>query len=189
MLCDLVKKSRSIRSFKAGEPVPYETLRDLCELARNCPAAMNRQPLKYRLVYTPEECAKLQPLTRWAGSLPIKLPPKGQEPTAFIVICHDTSVADEKPIFLYDVGIVAQTIMLGAAEAGFGGCIIGSANPDAVSSCLSLPSHIVPRLILGLGVPNETAVLTEATDGNVTYYRDGQNVHYVPKRPLDEILL
>ena len=189
MLIDLVKQSRSIRSFKAGEAVPCEVLTELCELARNCPAAMNRQPLKYRLVYTPEECARLQPLTRWASSLPIKLPPKGQEPTAFIVICHDTEIAEEKPIFLYDVGIVAETMMLGATEAGFGGCIIGSADPSAVADCLSLPSHIIPRLILGLGVPAETTVLTVAAEGDVTYYRDEQNLHYVPKRPLDEIIL
>ena len=189
MLIDLVKQNRSIRSFEAGKPVPCEVLTELCELARSCPAAMNRQPLKYRLVYTPEECARLQPLTRWASALSVKLPPKGQEPTAFIVICHDTEIAEEKPIFLYDVGIVAEVMMLGAAERGFGGCIIGSADPKAVADCLSLPAHVIPRLILGLGVPAETVVLTEPTDGNVSYYRDGDNVHYVPKRPLSEILL
>ena len=189
MLIDLVKQTRSVRSFQGGAKVPYELLTALCELARSCPAAMNRQPLKYRLVHTPEECARLLPLTRWASALLVKLPPEGQEPTAFIVICHDTEIAEEKPIFLYDVGIVAEAMMLGAAEAGFGGCIIGSADPKSVADCLSLPSHILPRLILGLGIPAETVELTEARDGNVTYYRDERNIHYVPKRPLDEILL
>ncbi|MBR2353661.1 MAG: nitroreductase family protein [Clostridia bacterium] len=189
MLNALVRQSRSIRSFKAGEPVPRETLLALCELARSCPAAMNRQPLKYRLVDTPEECAILQPLTRWAGSLSVKLPPEGREPTAFIVICHDTDIAEEKPIFLYDVGIVTQTIMLGASERGFGGCIIGSANPQAVAEALALPANIIPKLILGLGVPDETVILTEAEDGKVIYYRDEEGTHYVPKRPLNEILL
>ncbi len=189
MLSDLVKKSRSVRSFEGGATIPREALLSLCELARSCPAAMNRQPLKYRIVDTPEECARLQPLTRWASSLPVKLPPKGQEPTAFIVICHDTEIAEERPIFLYDVGIVAQTMMLGACEMGYGGCIIGSAKEEAVSEALSLPAHVVPKLILGLGVPAERVVLTEAKDKNVTYYRDGENTHYVPKRPLDEVIL
>ena len=189
MLNELVKKSRSIRSFKSGTTIPHEDLIALCDTARCTPAAMNRQPLKYRIVDTPEECALLQPLTRWASSLPIKLPPVGQEPSAFIVICHDTEIAEEKPIFLYDVGIVAQTVMLAATEMGYGGCIIGSAKESDVSEELSLPAHIVPRLILGLGVPAEKVVLTEAVDGEVAYYRDEKNVHYVPKRPLDEILL
>ncbi len=189
MLYDLTRKSRSVRGFRGGEPVPREVLLSLCELARLCPAAMNRQPLKYRLVHTPEECARLLPLTRWAASLSVKLPPEGGEPTAFIVICHDTEIAKEAPIFLYDVGIVAQTMMLGAAEAGFGGCIIGSAAPEAVAKELALPAHVIPKLILGLGVPNETVRLVEAEEGNVTYYRDENNVHYVPKRPLEEILL
>ena len=98
-------------------------------------------------------------------------------------------LCEEKPIFLYDVGIVAQTIMLGAAEMGYGGCILGSANPTRVSEVLAIPSLIVPKLVLGLGVPAEEIVLTEAKDGNVTYTRDEANVHYVPKRPLDEILI
>lgn len=189
MLIDLVKNSRSVRSFQSDARIPREDLIALCELARSCPAAMNRQPLKYRIVDTPEECARLQPLTRWASSLSVKLPPKGQEPCAFIVICHDTEIAEEKPIFLYDVGIVAQTMMLGACEKGYGGCIIGSATPATISDALSLPAHIVPKLILGLGIPAEEVVLTEAKDGNVTYYRDDANIHYVPKRPLEELIL
>ena len=117
------------------------------------------------------------------------MPPEGHEPSGFIVICHDRSIAEQRPIFQIDVGIVAQTIMLGARERGFGGCIIGSADPSAVSETLGLSSHLVPALILGLGTPDEQVVLTDAKDGEVKYYRDGNNVHYVPKRPLDELII
>ena len=127
--------------------------------------------------------------TRWASSLEKKLPPKGQEPSGFIVLCHDTSIVEQKPIFLIDVGIVAQTMMLGAVERGFGGCIIGSGNPETIASLLHLPSHLTPALVLGLGVPAETVVLTDAQDGEIKYYRDENDVHYVPKRPLDELIL
>lgn len=189
MLNELVTRTRSVRSFKGDVPVSRETLLSLCDLARRSSAAMNRQVLKYRLVHTPEECAALLPLTRWAASLSVKLPPEGGEPTAFIVICHDTAVAEEKPIFLYDIGIAAEVMMLGASEAGLGGCIIGSAASARVAEVLSLPENLIPKLILAFGVPDETAVLTEAENGEVTYYRDEQNVHYVPKRPLSEIIL
>lgn len=189
MLTKLVDRTRSIRSFLGDCPVSREILLSLCDLARKSSAAMNRQPLKYRLVHTSEECARLQPLTRWASSLSVKLPSKGGEPTAFIVICHDTSIAEERPIFLYDVGIAAEVMMLGASEAGLGACIIGSADPSLVAKTLSLPDGIVPKLILGLGVPAETSLLCEAEDGEVTYYRDENNVHHVPKRPLSEIIL
>ena len=186
---ELVKQSRSIRSFKPGKKISEETLRELVALAQCCPAAMNLQPLKYRLVSREEEVVGLLGVTRWASSLSCKLPPKEQEPSGFIVICHDTSITPIKPLFTIDVGIVAQTMMLGACDRGYGGCIIGSAPEQTLSQLLSLPSHLVPVLVLGLGVPNETVVLTEAKDGAIKYWRDEQNVHYVPKRPLDEIII
>lgn len=189
MLKELVIKNRSRRTFKADNVIPYEKLVEFIDIARNTPAAMNLQPLKYRIVHEKEEVASLLALTRWAGSLSVKLPPENKGPAAFIVICHDTSVAEPKPIFTIDVGICAQTIMLAATEAGYGGCIIGSAKKEAVSELLTLPSHIEPQLILGLGEPDEEVRLVKAENGQTKYYRDENNVHYVPKRPLDEIII
>ncbi len=189
MLKNLVQESRSIRSFRPGAGIPEEALLSLIDTARNCPAAMNLQVLKYRLVTTPEECREMLSLTRWATLLSQKLPPQGHEPTAYIVICHDTAITPEKEIFLIDVGIVAQTIMLAAKEAGFGGCIIGSAAEKEVHDTLQLPENIIPKLILALGIPDEAPILTEAENGETCYYRDTENRHYVPKRPLEEILI
>ena len=188
MLKDLVKQSRSYRSFQPSEGLEPEILRELCDTARFAPAAINLQLLKYRLVYEKEEREKLLPLTYWAGSLGIKLPPEGHEPAAFIVICHDTTLSQEKPIFLIDVGIAAQTLMLAASERGLGGCMLGAFNPDDVRACLNIPEELNPKLILALGIPDETVVLTDVKD-RVKYYRDENNVHYVPKRPLDQIIL
>ena len=186
---ELVKASRSYRSFRADHSISEDTLRELIDLTRACPAAMNLQVLKYRLVFEPNEVSALLSKTRWAASLPQKMPPEGHEPAAFIVICHDLSIAEERPIFKIDVGIAAQTIMLGACERGLGGCILGSAVPETVSELLQLPQHLVPALVLGLGTPDEKVILTEAQDGAVKYYRDGENVHHVPKRPLDELII
>ena len=186
---ELVKKSRSYRSFRTDTPISREVLRELVELTRACPAAMNLQVLKYRLVSDPAEVSALLAKTRWAASLSQKMPPEGQEPSGFIVICHDTSIAEERPIFGIDVGIAAQTMMLGACERGFGGCILGSAVPEVVTELLAIPAHLKPVLVLGLGAPDEAVVLTDAEDGAVKYYRDENNVHYVPKRPLDELII
>ncbi len=189
MIQDIVKESRSQRSFVPDRKIPHDVLIRLCDTARICPAAMNLQVLKYKLVEDKETVSALLGITRWATSLDKKLPPEGHGPSAFIVICHDTSIAERKPIFTIDVGIAAQTIMLSACEMGYGGCIIGSGNEQTVASVLSLPEHLVPALVLGLGVPEETVVLTEASDGQVKYYRDENDTHYVPKRPLDEIII
>ncbi len=186
---ELMRKTRSFRAFKSGVTIDEKTLLSFIDNARISAATMNIQPLKYRLV-TGDEVAKLLPLTRWAASLKdIKLPPEGHGPSAFIVICHDNAVTPFKPIFLKDVGICAEVIMLSASEAGYGGCMIGSASPDALKDALSLPESLEPQLVLALGVPDETVVLTEAEDGNVSYYRDENNVHYSPKRRLEDIIV
>ena len=188
MFKELVDKSRSHREFKSDSTIPREQLEAWILNASHSPAAMNLQTLKYKIIDTPKGVAELMPITRWASSLPIKLPPEGHIPSAFIAICHDSSIAPLKPIFMIDVGIAAQTIMLSAAEQGFGGCIIGSAAPEKISEVLELDNGLEPVLLLGLGVPEDRVVLTPS-DGSVTYYRDENNVHYVPKRPLDEIII
>ena len=189
MIRDTVIESRSQRSFVPDRRVPHDLLLSLCDTARLCPAAMNMQVLKYKLVEDKATVSALLGATRWATSLNKKLPPEGHGPAAFIVICHDTSIAERKPIFSIDVGIAAQTIMLAACEAGYGGCIIGSGNEQTIASILSLPEHLSVALVLGLGVPEETVVLTEAVNGQVKYYRDENDTHFVPKRPLDEIIV
>ena len=48
----------------------------------------------------------------------------------------------------------------------------------------------MPMLIVAVGKPDETVVLTEALPGeDLRYYRDENDVHYVPKRRLEDVLL
>ena len=51
--------------------------------------------------------------------------------------------------------------------------------------------HVVARQADGVPVAFGFQVLVQlrSGEGGVTYYRDAQNVHHVPKRPLDEIIL
>jgi len=130
-------------------------------------------------------------LTGWARALPGKgLPYPGKRPTAFIVICQNTEWEENIARFQKDVGIVAQTMLLAAAEMGLGGIMIGNFSPEKVSLALELPENIVPVLIVAVGKPDETVVLTEAENGqSLNYYRDENDVHYVPKRKLENIIL
>ncbi|MBO7311056.1 MAG: nitroreductase family protein [Clostridia bacterium] len=186
---ELIDKNRSHREFASGNTAPREAVREWILNASHCPAAMNMQTLKYKIVDDTEQIAKILPITRWGTSLPDKkLPPKGHEPTTLIVICHDNTISPMKPIFMIDIGICAQTIMLSAAEQGFGGCIIGSASTEDLKQSVELPENLQPMLLLGIGAPEDTVVLT-AFEGSTKYYRDQNNVHYVPKRSLDEIII
>ncbi len=190
MLKELVEKSRSYRGFDQGFTPSRQQLEELCELARLCPSSVNMQPLRYVLVNTPEGCAIVQPLTGWARRLKgVRLPREGHCPTAFIIICQDLGISPNRERFLKDVGIVAQTMLLGAAEMGFGGIMIGNFQPERVAQALGLGENLWPQLILALGLPDEKVVLTEAEDGNVAYTRDAGNVTYVPKRRLEDVVI
>ena len=188
MLQFLVDSCRSIRTFDESRPITCEMLASFVDIARKTASAANRQPLKYRLVYG-EECAKVQPLTAWAGALPqLELPPKGQMPTGFIMICHDTDISPVTDYAAMDVGIAAQTLALLAAEQEVGCCMIGSFKKE-ITEVLGLSDNLVPRLLIAFGYPAETAIICNPREGNVTYFRDDSGVHFVPKRPLDEVII
>ena len=188
---ELVRKNRSYRGYNENRPVTREELTRLVECARLCPSSVNAQPLKYRLVWQKEEVARLQEKTNWAKALTsITLPHPGMCPTAFIVIYQDTGIDASLQRYQKDVGIVAQTMLLGAVEMGLGGCMIGNFNAGEVRQVLALPEAMAPLLVVAIGEPAETVVLTEVgPDGSVQYYRDENDVHYVPKRALEDILI
>ena len=191
MIRDLVVKSRSFRGYDESRRVTREELLELVDCARFAPSSVNRQPFQYLLIWEKEEVDRLQPLTGWARGLPdMKLPHPGKCPTAFIVICQNTEWDEDLKRYLRDVGVVAQTMLLAATEAGLGGIMIGNFSPDRVSRAMNLPGTIVPMLIVAIGKPDEKVVLTEIENGQSTkYYRDAEDTHYVPKRKLEDIVL
>lgn len=191
MLKEMLKNNRSFRGFDESRKVTLEELRDMVDCTRYTASSVNKQPFKYYLAETPEKTALIQPLTGWALALPHhNLPYEGHRPTAFIVICHDNSIMENIALFQKDVGIVAQTILLSAVEKGLGGCMIGNFSPEKISSALELPENLVPVLIVAIGKPDETVVITDIKeDGETNYYRDENDVHFVPKRVLDDIIL
>ena len=185
---EIVKKNRSYRRFFESREIDEETLLGLIDLARQTASGRNMQPLKYAIVNTPETCKKLYPFVAWAGYLKDwDGPEEGDRPAAYIVMCNDISLAEESK---WDQGISAQTIMLGAVDAGLGGCIIGSFRKKEISELLGLPQNLVPALVLALGVPKEVVILTDVKeDGDIKYYRDEGGTHFVPKRSLDDIII
>ena len=188
---ELLQKNRSYRGFYEEEKLSKQQLLDFTEHARYTASSINRQPLRYYLAADAETVARIQPLTGWARALPhLQLPFWGQCPPAFIVICQDTAVDGDLARYQKDVGIAAEAILLAATEAGYGGCMIGNFSPEKISETLSLDRRYVPLLILALGRPCETICIVETDEEHKTnYYRDEQNIHYVPKRPLAELII
>ena len=188
MIEDIVRADRSYRRFHEDRPIDQAVLRGLVDLGRLSPCAANLQPLKYIISGDPRTNTCIFPTTAWAGYLKDwPGPAEGERPSAYIIILGDTEISKG---FGCDHGIAAQSILLGAAEKGIGGCMIGSIQRDELRGALNIPERYDILLVLALGYPNETVVLEDVgPDGDIKYYRDARGVHHVPKRALDEVIV
>jgi nitroreductase len=188
MIEDLIKSNRSCRRFLQREVIPVDTLRWLVNLARVSASAANLQPLKYILSNEPHKNEIIFPCLRWAAYLKDwPGPPEGERPSAYIIIVGDWHIAKN---FGIDVGIAAQSLLLGARECGLAGCMIGSINKELLQEMFHLPKRLEILLVIALGKPEETAVIEEMQPGDgIEYWRDNHTVHHVPKRRLEDIIL
>lgn len=190
MLSDLILRNRSYRRFQQDIPVSLATLRELIGLARLSAAARNLQPLRYVLCADRETNAAVFDTLAWAGYLKDwPGPVEGERPAAYIVVLHDTTLGGQAYIGA-DYGLAVQNILLGAVERGLGGCIIGSVQRPRLREILAIPERYDILVVLALGAPKETVVVDSVgPDGDIKYWRDAGQVHHVPKRSLDELIL
>jgi len=188
MLNELVNKNRSYRKFNANKPVADEILDSLVELARITPSSKNLQPLKYLLLNQKDDADFVFERLKWAWYLKDWNGPSVEErPTAYVIMLLDKNIHDNAMI---DAGIAAQTILLGAVEKGLGGCIIRTANRYEIHKHFNLPDNLEIILVIALGEPAQIVKLTEVEpSGNIEYFEDENQVHYVPKRSFDEIIV
>ena len=184
----LVRTNRSYRRFDGNHRISRETLRNLVGLARITPSAMNRQPLKYIISCDPQTNARIYETLAWAGSLKDWDGPEADErPTGYIIVLVDKAL---NPNAGNDIGIAAQTILLGAVSMGLGGCMVGAIKRPALQQAISIPDGLEIGLVVALGKPVERIVLEDAEPGaSITYYRDPDQTHHVPKRGMQEILV
>ncbi len=184
---ELILKNRSYRRFDQARQIDSKTLESLVDLARLSPTGANRQPLKYLIYNSPADCEKIFPALVWAGYLKEwKGPEDGERPSGYVIILGDKTITEE---FGVDHGIAAQSIMLGATEAGFGGCIIASIRRGDLRNQLKIPYKFEILLVLALGKAIENVIVEDIKDDDVKYWRDNEKNHHVPKRSLNELII
>jgi len=183
-----VQRARSTRRFRENDPVGRDALERLVDLARLAASGGNKQPLKYLLSYARETNQSIFDLLTWAAYLKgWKGPEPGERPAAYIVVLGDHALASS---FGCDHGIASQSILLGAAEAGLGACIVGTVDRDRLRRRFQIPERYSVLHVIALGKPAETVMLeTVKEDGNIRYWRDDRGVHHVPKRRLEDVIL
>jgi nitroreductase len=186
-LKELILKTRSYRRFDESLRIDNSTMESLIDLARFAASGANKQPLKYIYFNSVKDCEKVFPYLAWAGYLTEwPGPDQSERPSGYIIILGDKSISE---IFGVDHGIAAQTILLGATEAGLGGCIIASIKREELSNEFSIPDNFEILLVLALGKPVENVVIEDVKNGEIKYWRDKDKTHHVPKRSLKELII
>ena len=186
MLLDLVKRARSYRRYDPTKPLSKDDLKAFVEAARLTPSAGNLQRLRYLAVTEKSEVLTLTKEVKWAGYLSDWDGPADFEaPSAYLILLSPESTG----VSQIDVGIAAETILLAAAEAGVGGCMILNFPREALTERYKLVSNYKIELVISLGVPAEKVEIETMKEDNVRYYRDENDVHHVPKRALSEVFL
>ena len=188
MLAELVRRNRSYRRFYQEVPVDLQTLRDLVDLGRLASSGRNLQPLKYVLCCDREANAAIFSTLAWAGYLKDwPGPAEGERPAAYIVVLGDTTISQN---FGVDEGLALANVLLAATEKGLGGCILGSVQWEKVRQILGIPPQYEILHVVALGKPKETVVIEPlGPEGDVKYLRDSAQVHHVPNRALQDVIV
>lgn len=188
-MLELIKKTRSYRRFDHSRKLDDAFLAELVDAARLAQSAANAQPLRYVTVNSPEYVDKIFPHLRWAGKLKDwDGPVESERPVAYIAVYGD-SEAKPSSFAQVDSGIAMQNICLTAMSKGVGSCMFGSIIKNEINRILGVTDERYSLLwVIALGYPVENVVLVDNT-GDLSYYRDADGNHYVPKHSHDEVLL
>ena len=131
------------------DPVEEEKLRVVLEAARLAPTAANRQPFQLIVMHTAgreEEIGKIYHRP-WFVQAPL-----------VIAVCAISSQAwvresDRFNARLIDAAIVADHLILAAANLGLGTCWVAAFNVEAARVVLRLPDEAEPVIFTPLGYP------------------------------------
>lgn len=191
MIGEIIKKSRSYRRFYENVGIPSETIVQWIDNARYIPSAHNLQPLRYCIIHSSVAKEKVHSIVKWAAYLTDwNGPIAGERPSAYICVLADNNIKIDTKILMCCAGIACQTILLQAAAADYGGCIIGAFEMKELTELLNLEKQYAPLLLIAIGKPNENIITEEIKlTQSVKYYRDNLLSHHVPKLELEYILL
>ena len=182
----LLTRNRSYRGYDKKVVVTHDTLTKIVAVNSKIPSARNQQVLRFRPVAEDAEVEAVLKHIRLGAALPeLHLPPEGQEPRAFIVVC--STVPEDRYVDI-DLGISVQSMLLKAVEMGLNGICICAFNPAAITEALHL-AH-APLAIVAIGRGAERIRLVPIHEGDPqNYYRTPDDTHCVPKLQLEDLVM
>ena len=186
-IMQILEERRTYRRFDEGRPIPDEVVADMKRSAQLASSAMNRQPLRYIYIRTPDTVNRVFDITSWGGALPDGKgrPKAGERPTMFVAILSEKALQSRFTAF--DEGLAASNLTLSAYAHGVGSCILGSVNADKLRDLLKIDESLDISCVIGFGYPTHKSTVTEiSADGDVKYRLDENRDYIVPKKKIED---
>jgi nitroreductase len=174
----LLAERWSPRAFDIQHELTDDSLTALLEAARWAPSASNTQPWRFAVALrgTAEHAALLEALAPgnrlWAHAA-----------SALVVAAAETVGPDggTRPWALYDTGQAVAHLSVQAQADGLAVHQMGGFDRDAVERVLAAGEHVVPLVVLAVGVREDAGRLAETLAARETAARD--------RLPLQDLLL
>jgi nitroreductase len=181
----ILEERRTYRRFDESRQIPDEVVADMKRAAQLASSAMNRQPLRYIYIRTPETVNRVFDITSWGGALPNGegRPKTGERPTMFVIVLSVNEL--ESRFTDFDAGLAVSNLTLTAYAHGIGSCILGSVKAEELRALLNITDNCKVVTAIGFGYPTHKSCIENA-DGSIKYYLDQNNDYVVPKRKIED---
>ena len=144
---DTIRARRNVRTF-AERPIDPAHLDRILEAARRTPSSMNQQAWDFVVLTDRERLAELSHVWRYAAHV------AGSAATIALV-APASGDAETREVVQFDLGQVAMSIMLAAADMGIGSCHAAVGDQALARSVLGLPPDRECMWLISLGEPQE----------------------------------
>lgn len=159
-----------VRGFTA-EPVPWETVESLLDLARRAPSAGNTQAVRFVVATDPGRRRQLAEAAGERWYVAVGHAPFLTGAPVHVVICTSEAAyraryrePDKRkptggepswpvPWWYVDAGAALMALLLAAVDAGLGAAFVGARDPGELRTLLGIPTEVLPIGIVLLGHP------------------------------------
>lgn len=142
---DAIRARRNVRTYRDA-PLATEDLDAILEAGRRAPSSMNQQAWDLVAVTEPAELLDLSQVWRYAQHV------AGSAATVALV-APTSSDADERETIQFDLGQVAMSLMLTAADRGIGSCHAAIGDQALARRILGLPDDRECMWLIAFGYP------------------------------------
>jgi nitroreductase len=147
---EAIRSRRNVRAF-ADRPIDGLHVDRILEAARRTPSSMNQQAWDFVLVTDPAALERLSKVWRYAEHV------AGSAATIALV-APATRDPDERETIQFDLGQVAMSVMLAAADLGIGTCHSAVGDLALARDLLGLPEDRDCMWLIALGYPRGRAL-------------------------------